>query len=180
MNRRTRPSSGCALRAAGNEMAKRSGPAVCARVREQAPPAIASDTAQPSVSLQRCIGISWRRFYRRVHVRTKPRRPQRPQRRLSQRPWRSLRFLLRTFYRRCQRMSTPSLEPTAPAQQADQVLGGLAVGDHVDRRGVDVVVLIVDAFFFERVDQHLQIGFGDASEQLDSWRRCTDRSCVEF
>jgi hypothetical protein len=45
MKRRTRPSSGCALRAAGNEIAKRSGAAVCARVAITAGAARATDTA---------------------------------------------------------------------------------------------------------------------------------------
>ena len=46
------------------------------------------------------------------------------------------------------------------------MVGGAAVGQVVDRRRVDVVVAILRRLFFELVDQHLQIGFGDAAEQL--------------
>src|SRR5262245_37874394 len=43
------------------------------------------------------------------------------------------------------------------AQQSDQVLGRLPVGDEVDGVGGDVVVLIVGRLFFERVPENLQI-----------------------
>src|SRR5262250_3361670 len=50
MNSRTRPSIGCALLAAGNEIAKRSGPLSVARVDSAINPTIPSASANPETT----------------------------------------------------------------------------------------------------------------------------------
>jgi hypothetical protein len=49
MNRRTRPSIGCALRAAGNEIAKRIVPASCLPAAKIAAPASTIDMMNPVI-----------------------------------------------------------------------------------------------------------------------------------
>lgn len=51
------------------------------------------------------------------------------------------------------------------SQETEQMLAGAAVAEHIDGRGVYVVVLIVRRLFFQAVDEHLQIGFGNAANQ---------------
>src|SRR5215475_274465 len=46
------------------------------------------------------------------------------------------------------------------------MVAGAAVSEQVDRRGVDVVVLICGGFLLQAVDQHLEIRLRDAAEQL--------------
>ena len=96
MNRRTRPSSGWALRAAGKEIAKRSGPADCARAAKAPPPATASESANPRVKIERCIGGSSQGFYRRGSS-EKTAESAGIAERISQRSPRTSRFLLGRF-----------------------------------------------------------------------------------
>ena len=44
--------------------------------------------------------------------------------------------------------------------------GGPAVRDHIDRRDVDVVVLVFRRLFFQSVDKNLEISLGDAADEL--------------
>src|SRR5262245_20101008 len=46
------------------------------------------------------------------------------------------------------------------------MVAGAAVAQQIDRGGGDVVILIRRRFLFERVDEHLKIGVGDAADQL--------------
>src|SRR5262245_61249982 len=65
MKSRTRPSIGCALRAAGNEIVKRSGPWGCARVTSAAPAARPRDRMTAASTRDRIEPLLQRRPDRR-------------------------------------------------------------------------------------------------------------------
>src|SRR5690242_14012341 len=65
MKSRTRPSIGCALRAAGNEIMKRSGPCGCARVTSAAPAARPRDRMTAASTRDRIEPLLQRRTDRR-------------------------------------------------------------------------------------------------------------------
>ena len=48
--------------------------------------------------------------------------------------------------------------------------GGPTIRQQIDRRPVDVVVLVLQRLFFQTVDKHLEIGLGDTAEECI--RRC--------
>ena len=44
--------------------------------------------------------------------------------------------------------------------------GGSTIRHHIDRRLVDVVILVLRGLFLQSVDKNLAIGLGDAADQL--------------
>jgi hypothetical protein len=52
------------------------------------------------------------------------------------------------------------------AKQVHEVVGCPAVGNEIDGRGIDVVVLILRGFFFEGIDENLQVRFRNRAEEL--------------
>ena len=56
--------------------------------------------------------------------------------------------------------------PERVAQDFEEVVGGAAVADDVDRRSIDVVVAILARLFFERVLQDSQVRLGNRADEL--------------
>src|SRR5438552_18907426 len=64
----------------------------------------------------------------------------------------------------------PVARPEYGTKESHQMGGGPAVRQQIDRRPVDVVVLVLQGLFFQTVDKHLEISLGDAADELI--RRC--------
>jgi hypothetical protein len=68
----------------------------------------------------------------------------------------------------------PALPPNIDAfllterlsQHLHEMLGRSAVGHDVDGLGCDVVIVVVERFFFQRIDQYLQVGLSNRTNQL--------------
>ena len=56
--------------------------------------------------------------------------------------------------------------------------GGPTVRDHIDRRQVDVVVLVFRGLFFQSIDKDLEISLGDAADELIRRRVIKINHCV--
>ena len=56
--------------------------------------------------------------------------------------------------------------------------GGSTVRQQIDRRPVDVVVLVLRGLFFQTVDKNLEISLGDAADELIRRRVIKINHCV--
>ncbi|HTF40341.1 MAG TPA: hypothetical protein VK754_07085 [Propionibacteriaceae bacterium] len=53
-----------------------------------------------------------------------------------------------------------------PPEEGEQRWVGAGIFEHVNGGGVDVVVLIAFPFFFELVEEELELAIGDVAERL--------------
>src|SRR6202040_1568489 len=64
----------------------------------------------------------------------------------------------------------PVARPECATKESYQMSSRPPVRQHIDRRPVYVVVLVLQRLFFQTVDKHLEIRLGDAPEEFI--RRC--------
>src|SRR5438128_995516 len=60
----------------------------------------------------------------------------------------------------------PVARPERGAKESHQMGGGSTVRQQIDCRQVNVVVLVFRRLFFKTVDKNLEIGLGDAADEL--------------